>query len=733
MTRTAGLIIAALMLAFPATAAADHPAEIGLDHMRAHAKIWKAQDRARERWHEMTRGQRRRALRQERRATRLAYTRAHASAGEPSEVGSWAAPFVMTSNYEGYAIHAAMLPTGKVLMWGYPINVEQAAFRGNESYAWLWDPALGYGADAVEDVTPVIAGENVSIYCSGMSFLPDGRVLVVGGTLSWGTDDPDDEFTEFAGLDRALIFDPADETWTDLPRATGSDGRWYPTQVLLPDGRTFVISGLSDDPPGGLLNDAHEIYDPVTNSFTLLDSAEQRRTTELYPHLFAMPDGKVLMAGPNPDDSAIFDPGNLADPWTDLPPLASQRIGGNAVLLPEGPDGSTTVAAIGGRPYGSQPPAAGEMIDLDDASPSWAAFPALNTPRSYPNTVLLPDRSMVTVGGDDRVANWPVPERAVELYDPVTGSWQVGPSQVETRAYHSTALLLPDGRVLSTGDDYNPTSDGARTGSSPNDTGEIYSPPYLFKGPRPVVSSFPDAVRWDIPFAVGALGDIDDAVLVAPAAVTHANDMNQRLVPLQTVAVHPGGLTLQSPPSPGVAPPGWYMLFLLNDGVPSLAKWVLLDGAAADVPVVPPDPPLPTPDPDPGPDLDPAPDPDPGPDPDPDPDPDGPGALGDFAGPSLGLAFPERKWLGRLRRTGNLRVKVTLDEAATADLRLLRGKRRVAREVVEMKAGTRTVYLRPGRRTLTWLRDAKAPRLRFSVVAYDAAENDTAWTRLLGR
>ena len=63
---------------------------------------------------------------------------------------------------------------------------------------------------------------------------------------------------------------------------------------------------------------------------------------------------------------------------------------------------------------------------------------------------------MVTIGGDDRVANSPQPERAVELYDPVTGSWRVGPSQVETRAYHSTALLLPDGRVLSTGDDYNP-------------------------------------------------------------------------------------------------------------------------------------------------------------------------------------------------------------------------------------------------------------------------------------
>ena len=254
----------------------------------------------------MTRVERRRAVRRERRATRRAFVRARAAAGEPSDVGSWAAPFVMTSNYEGYAIHAAMLHTGKVLMWGYPIHVDQAAFRGNESYAWLWDPSKGYGQargrgrDAGDR-----RRERVDLLL-GMSFLADGRVLVVGGTLNWGVDDP--VFGEFAGLDRALTFDPVTETWTDLPRPAGSHGRWYPTQVLLPDGRTFVISGLSDEAPGGILNDAHEIYDAETNSFTLLDSAEQRRSTELYPHLFTMPDGKVLMAGPNPDDSAIFDP-----------------------------------------------------------------------------------------------------------------------------------------------------------------------------------------------------------------------------------------------------------------------------------------------------------------------------------------------------------------------------------------------------------------------------------------
>jgi hypothetical protein len=715
-----------LGLLLPAAAQADHPRAggepaVAREHMDEHAKIWKAQAKARAEWRAMTRAERRRALRRERRASRRKYARARAAADNPSDVGRWAPPFVTATGYSGYAVHAAMLPTGKVLMWG-----KQSDVLGTATYAWLWDPAKGYGPGALRDVTPTDAsGANIPIVCSGMSFLPDGRLLAVGGTLAEGDESESDEYLGWAGLDKAVVFDPGTETWTELPRPTGSNGRWYPTQVLLADGQTLVVSGFSDDAPGRVLNDGQEIYDPETNSFTLLDSPDQSRATGLYPHLLTMPDGKVLLAGPDKADSAIFDPGNLADPWTDLPQLTSPRTYGNAVLLPEGPTGSTRVAAIGGRMWGQDgptPAASNEVIDLDDSSPQWSSFPALELPRFNANTILLPDRSLVTVGGDDNMGS-PVPERAVELYDPQTGSWRTGPSQVETRAYHSTAVLLPDGRVLSTGDERNPTSDASPTGASPNETAEIYSPPYLFKGPRPVISSAPEAVRWDVPFAVGATGEIDDAVLIAPSAVTHANDMSQRLVPLATVAKNPGGVTLQSPPSAEVAPPGWYMLFVLDDGVPSVAAWVRLDGTAAAPPVVPPEPP-----------EDPVSGSGSGSDRlgEPSSQPDTTSA-GDRAGPTLQLRFPKRRWLGQLRRSGGLPVTVTLDERATVDLRLLRRTRRVARAVVEMEPGRRTFELRPRRRTLRWLRNAKAPRLRISAFAEDAAENDSVWTGLLRR
>ena len=170
------------------------------------------------------------------------------------------------------------------------------------------------------------------------------------------------------------------------------------------------------------------------------------------------------------------------------------------------------------------------------------------------------------------------------------------------------------------------------------------------------------------------------------------------------------------------------MLFVLDDGVPSVAAWVRLDGEAPAPPIVPPDPP-----------KDPEPEPETDRDTDTEPDPEAVGEAisppdttsRDSAGPTLQLRFPERRWLGKLRHSGRLTVKVTVDERATVDLRLLRRTRRIAGAVVKMEAGRRTFELVPRRGTLRWLRNAKTPRLRLSAFAEDVAENDSAWTRLL--
>jgi hypothetical protein len=134
--------------------------------------------------------------------------------------------------------------------------------------------------------------------------------------------------------------------------------------------------------------------------------------------------------------------------------------------------------------------------------------------------------------------------------------------------YHSTAVLLPDGRVLSAGEDHGPTQNQT--------SAEIYSPPYLFRGPRPTITSAPASVGYQTQFTVSSpeASDITRVAMMAPGSVTHAIDNGQRYVDLSFSHVG-GDLVVTSPANGNQAPPGWYMLFVLNaDGVPSVASWI---------------------------------------------------------------------------------------------------------------------------------------------------------------
>jgi hypothetical protein len=191
---------------------------------------------------------------------------------------------------------------------------------------------------------------------------------------------------------------------------------------------------------------------------------------------------------------------------------------------------------------------------------------------------------MLTVGGGNgRTANGSLyelqsgsPEHQVELFDPASGRWVLGPAQQIDRAYHSTALLLPDGRVFSAGDN-NAYVYGKPYEGSDHNSAEIYSPPYLFRGTRPSITSAPSASLYNTPFHV-SLADVDPAqahaVLIPPAAVTHSTNPNPRIVPLSSTPTA-GGLDLLAPANANIAPRGWYMLFVVNsNGVPSVATWL---------------------------------------------------------------------------------------------------------------------------------------------------------------
>ena len=540
---------------------------------------------------------------------------APAAAGPPAEVGEWTEPPFQIPNY---AIHSVVLPTGKVLFWGRPPLPAPGVQRPNFSEAALWDPSLGTGPGSFTDIDPPVidvdgpggqAPVKAPIFCSGQTLLPSGEVVAAGGTLIYAGTFPDDAYTDWGGLQTIFTFDPFSEAWVRQPDM--AEGRWYPGQVMLPDGRTVILSGLSDEAPGGLMTNSVEVFNPpatIGGQGTVdQEPSAFRPGLGLYPRTFTFGDD-VIVTGPSKALTATLDTDSFT--WNEsLQTMSRSRIAGNAVRRPAGPGGSDTITTIGGfdRTIGSGPYWAGsettETINARAGTPSWSTDAPLNVGRANSNTVLLPDGSMVVVGGgsgytlgggggyttyaDGRA-------RQIEVYDPDSDSWLLGPAQQEDRTYHSTAVLLPDGRVFSAGDDHYPLEPGGEF--SVTDNAEIYSPPYLFKGPRPEIDSAPQLVDWGDAFGIESQSaGIERAVLMSPGATTHAFDMHQRHVELQVVNELPGqGVDVLSPPSDAAAPPGYYMLFLLNeDGVPSEASWIRIDPTAPDQPTLgpPPQPP----------------------------------------------------------------------------------------------------------------------------------------------
>lgn len=596
MRRAVVAALATAALAAPAVAAsgagglparrAVETAMLGSAHADAHDGLRRAARAEQARWRALP------AVTQDRILTqRSRLAAAAAQANVPSRDGVWEAAKVATAG--GFAINAALLHTGKVLLYGFPYSVPGQG--PNAGAATLLDLRT-MKASAVDPPAVDVDGDGTidgpaPLYCSGLSFLPDGRLLVTGGNLRW----PAATDRDFVGWRGAFVFDPVTGAWTRQPDMAG--GRWYPSNLLLADGRTLVVGGFSDQSPGGVENNAVETF--LRGSFEVVPSAA--RETALYPHLFQLPDGSVALAGPQNTDIGLLNPRTMTWNANIGPnrqrPLASQtRIGSNAVLLPSrAPGGSWKVEQIGG--YDPQVPgttdpstASTETIDFSRkalAARGWRASAPQNVARSYANTVVLPDASLVTVGGgaghdEAQGVRYMYPDdrtQRVELLEAGARSWRLGARESEQRGYHSVALLLPDGRVLSAGDDIHPDSN--------SDTIEIYDPPYLFgaggrRAARPRITSAPKAVLFGGVLPVRTSGKAVRAVLMASGATTHGADMSQRMVALKLRRkTSNGGLNLVAPASAKVAVAGWYMLFVLNSrGVPSVAKWVQLKASA---------------------------------------------------------------------------------------------------------------------------------------------------------
>ena len=440
-----------------------------------------------------------------------------AQADDPAIMGVWEG----VMDWPDKSVHAVLLHNGRVL-W----------YRGegaNGSYSYTWDPIT-------HEIRQQFIG--FGIFCSGNSVMSDGRVLTTGGRI--GT-------TGTLGPRYSVIYDPNTEQWSEGPAMR--KGRYYPTNTELGDGRTLVFSGYDST---HTFNDQVESFIPGTgpNGSDEWELLPADHYIAYYPRMHLLTNGKVFHTGKDPV-SETLDPATGV--WTTVATSNfGQRREGSSVMLPPG----FNKFMIMGGDTGTKTT---EIIDLSAPTPTWTYAAPMNYGRAFLNSVILPDGTVLVSGGSqDGLYVLPA-----EIYNPAANTWQVVAAMHRDRLYHSSGLLLPDGRAL-------------WCGADSNHTGEVYDPPYLFKGARPVISSAPTGVQYGDLFHVQTpdAANIGSVVFMRPGASTHSFDMAQRYVPLTFTAVA-GGLDIQVPTNPNIAPPGYYMLFILDrNKIPSVSKFV---------------------------------------------------------------------------------------------------------------------------------------------------------------
>jgi plastocyanin len=444
-------------------------------------------------------------------------------------------------------MHAALLPrTTRVLFWGYGDT------RDDLSRVWDYSSpggTLSLPANQPFDVTvPVHDRPLANIWSAEHAFLDNtaGTLLVHGG------------FTPR----QSFLFDPPSRTWSRTA-ATAQD-RFYSTTLTMPDGKVLTMYGSTSQ--------SIEVYDPAAGTWSAPKPFPGTWNYIYYPWAYLLPGGDIFIAG-HQGVTRRFDPAAtpiVDDPMRTWSTVAGERSTGGekgtSVLLPlRPPDYKPRVLNAGGDPLPAQQTS--EWIDLSAPTPAWTALPNLNQPRPQQvNSVLLPDGRVFLAGGIDGVGG------PTEIFDPQNPSagWLLCSSMKYPRGYHSAAILLADGSVLMGGDRPGAWKSGETT---PH---ERYYPSYYFMA-RPQMAGAPTTATYGSTFTVNSsdAASIGEVVLLRPGAVTHGFNMSQRLIECVIASRTASSLDVEAPPDGTVAPPGYYLLFVVTAGrIPSQARWI---------------------------------------------------------------------------------------------------------------------------------------------------------------
>lgn len=449
-------------------------------------------------------------------------------------------------------VFTALLPNGKVLMW------DSVGDNATESYpdqsftrAAVWDPATG--------VSTRIDVQGANIFCAGFVQLADGRVFVAGGNKDQSLN----------GIRLTHIFDWQTLTWIRGPDMTGE--RWYPSVAALMDGQALIAAG------GPTVAEIRGVDGSIRTLPGITDPS-----TRVYPFIQSGQDGRVQLSGTANGIRRLDWSGSGAMEAAVSRDGIDRSYGSYATYEPGltlvSGGGSTTVGGVA-VPHNSN-----VIVDARGGSlVTQSAAPMANRRRQH-NLTILADGSLLATGGQsvtgDGLISLGNAVYSAERYVPSTNTWTTLASAAVVRQYHSIAMLLPDGRVLTGGGGICGSCQAA--GYLRKDT-EVFTPPYLFAkdgsgalAPRPVISAAPSQITIDQPFQVTSpdAARIVKAGLIRLGAPTHSEDQGQRYIPLSFTRAN-DVLTLTSPVNPAEAPPGYYMLFLIDsDGVPAVAPIV---------------------------------------------------------------------------------------------------------------------------------------------------------------
>jgi hypothetical protein len=507
------------------------------------------------------------------------------------------------------AVHAALVPSGAqgevVLFGGDEHWGNQQESAGNDS----WKKTRVYDVATHALVPGQVQSPASDVFCSHHVFVGDGRLLIAGGTSVWPVGaDAHAHDLDFLGHSRCWVYNPRRREWLETgrlnrnpaqPAEARSGGRWYPGLVAMGDGSAVAFFGHLDQNDFRHRNVLPERYFPSRAGWVNLPSNIAKggepnsggRRYLFFVRGYVLPSGKIFSATPLPADFAAaaggsdgshFSTAFDADAGAYTTPRAGTADGvdGNwsfpSVLLPLLPrDGRYNARVLYWN--GAQP----RWIDTDAPTPQWTDAGARNATvaaraRIYGQAVLLPTGQVCAIGGV-AVVEPEDPHDQVELYTPDIdwatnaygnggGTWSLEPgTALHTRNYHSTALLLPSGKVWVAGGNTDAHSgDPAAVGVRRI---ELYEPPYIAVANRITIQSAPALLTYGQQFDVQidrAATNVGRVALIRNASVTHATDNDQRYVGLQIVSTSGNTLRLAVPPSGNVVPPGYYMLWVVD-------------------------------------------------------------------------------------------------------------------------------------------------------------------------